>query len=69
MKKQTPEISEEDLNYGLSKEQVLLVANDLREFMEEIEHYFVEAPMDFQDRKDGFEELVISILTNPIKND
>ena len=50
----------------ITKEQKVVVASILRDFMDEIEHYFTEAPIDYQDRKDGFEEVILGILEDPI---
>jgi len=49
----------------ITRTQIGAIADVLRDFMEEIESYFDEAPKDYGDRKDGFEQLIISILEEP----
>lgn len=49
----------------LNKDQAINVARTLRNHMEMLEEYFHEAPIDYQDRGDGLEELIEDILINP----
>ena len=41
----------------------LIICRILSDRIEEIEKYFREAPIDYGDRKQGFEDLLIGLLT------